>query len=91
MLVDTKGLTKELEGKTLRIRFNDGCEQVIKLEWVLTHDCHESCNGFIYKSLSTNQPEKLEEMRRKYPNGFSSWGNFQDIVSCNPIEEGQSK
>ncbi len=91
MLVDTKGLTKDLEGKTLRVRFNDGTEDLVKLECVITHDCHESCNGFVYQPLSMSAHQLFEKMKGEHPHGFSCWGNFQDVVSWEIVEGAQTK
>ena len=89
MSVDTKGLTRELEGKTLRILFADGEEQVLKMEFVMIFDCHDSCNGFLYKLLSTNRPKKLEKQKQEHPGGFSCLGRFEDVVSWKLVEEGK--
>jgi hypothetical protein len=81
MLVDTKGITKDLEGRVLHISFSDGSEETIRLEAALSYDCHAECNGFVYKVLSTNRPQMLERMKREHPGGFSCWGKFEDVVS----------
>jgi hypothetical protein len=88
MLVDTKGITKDLEGKTLQVTFSDGTEQTIQLDWALIHDCHKEYNGFIYKVLATNRPELFERMKRE---GFSCWGKFEDAVSWKLGPETQIK
>ena len=75
--IDTRGITKEMEGKRLRIIFSDGEDAEIKLNWVMIYDCHEDCNGFVYHVISTNQPEKYTTM----PAEASYWGRFENIVS----------
>jgi len=84
MAVDTRDLTRELEGKTVRILFADGEEQVLKMEFVMIFNCHDSCNGFVYKLLSTNRPQKHEN-----PEGFSCLGKFEDVVSWKLVEDGK--
>ena len=89
MAVDTKGLTRELEGKTVHILFSDGEEQILKMEFVMIFNCHDSCNGFLYKLLSTNRPEKLEKQKQEHPEGFSCLGRFEDVVSWKLVEDGK--
>jgi len=89
MALDTRGLTRELEGKTVRILFADGEEQVLKMEFVMIFDCHDSCNGFVYKLLSTNRSEKLEKQKHGNPEGFSCLGKFEDVVSWKLVEDGK--
>ncbi|HLW80691.1 MAG TPA: hypothetical protein VKS20_01490 [Candidatus Acidoferrales bacterium] len=79
-MIDAKGLSRELEGKTLRIRFIDGTEGLVGLEMVMIHDCHEDCNGFIYHVLSSSEPQRLTR------SGSSYLGRFQDIASWEVIE-----
>ncbi len=88
MTVDTKGLTRELEGKTVRILFADGEEQVLRMEFVMILDCHDSCDGFVYKLLSTNRSEKLEK-QKQHAEGFSCLGRFEDVVSWKLEEDGK--
>ena len=77
-MVDTRGLSPQLEGKKLRVYFIDGEVCEVKL---LSLELHENCHlcdgytGFIYDLLSTNRPEE-------YTTEASSsayWGNFEDI------------
>jgi hypothetical protein len=91
MLVYTKGLTRDLEGKTVSILFGDGEEQVLKMEFVMIFDCHDSCNGFVYKLISTNRPEKFEKQRQEHPEGFSCLGKFEDVVSWKLVEDSKFK
>jgi hypothetical protein len=76
-LVDTRGISKEMEGKRLRISFADGETAEIKMHWVMIHDCHDDCNGFIFYIISTDRAEKY------YPPsiGEPMWGHFEDVAS----------
>ena len=89
MPVDTKGLTREVEGKIMRILFADGEEQILKIEFVMIFNCHDSCNGFVYKLLSTNHPENVEKQKQQHPEGFSCLGRFEDVVSWKLEEDGK--
>jgi hypothetical protein len=78
--VDAKGLSRDLEGKTLRIRFADGTEDLVELGMVMVYDCHEDCDGFIYHVLSSSDPQRLTR------SGPSYLGRFQDVASWEGIE-----
>jgi hypothetical protein len=78
---ETHGVTKEMEGKRLRICFVDGEIAEIKLNTVMLHDCHEDCNGFILYLVSTNQTQKYE----KSTFAEARWGHFQDVSSIEQL------
>jgi hypothetical protein len=76
-IVDTHGISRQLEGKKLRIRFSDGEIAEVKLDWAIIHDCHEDCNGFVYHVLSSNQIENYTATSRN----AAMWGRFENVVS----------
>jgi hypothetical protein len=74
-MVDTKGLTKDLEGKKLRLYFHGG--EVCDAKLLLV-DVHENCPfgddyaDFIYDVISTNQPGKYDGHDSKEPSSVYS-------------------
>jgi hypothetical protein len=81
VFVDTHGITREMEGKRLRITFDDGETAEIRITSVQIHDCHEDCNGIVYDVLSSNKMDKY-----RLPLEQSAfWSEFQYIVSVEQI------
>ena len=64
--VDTKGLSSNLEGKKLRLFFDEGeiCEAVL-----LSINVHEDCSfgddhaDFYYDVISSNRPDRYKDAR----------------------------
>ena len=77
MTLDTRGITKEMENKRLRVNFADGETAEVKLVWVMLHDCHEDCNGFIYDLISTDRTEKYTSSSRQ----AAMWGDFENVAA----------
>ncbi|HVA18084.1 MAG TPA: hypothetical protein VMV59_10290 [Candidatus Dormibacteraeota bacterium] len=67
MPIDTKGLTRDVEGKKLRLFFDGGeiCEVVL-----LTVNVHENCSfgddyaDFYYDVISSNRPDRYKDARK---------------------------
>ncbi len=93
MATDTKGLSRELEGKVLRVYFKDGVVDEIRL---VAFELHENCQfgdeyrGIIYDLIHTNRPD----VYMKDPKSCSFWAELDDIerievipdeILCNPL------
>jgi hypothetical protein len=83
MLVDTRGLRKEIEGKLLQVTFSDGEIAKIRIVCLMVYDCHKDCNGFVYDVIETNQPGKYG----RPPAESAFWGDFQNIESWETLGE----
>jgi hypothetical protein len=73
MLVDTKGLRQEHVGKQLRVEFNGGEVDEIKLLELTICDPPEPCCGITYTVLSTNRTDGSKEQ------GGTYWTAFREI------------
>ncbi len=70
MAIDTKGLSRNLEGKKLRLFFRGGevCEVIL-----VSVNTHENCTfedsygDFFYDVISTNRPDKYKGGETKIP------------------------
>ena len=74
MPVDTRGLQQEHVGKRLRVIFEDGQTEEIKLLDVTVCDEPEPCCGIIYDLLKTSGTRKVGAT---YWTGFGDIRNFQ--------------
>jgi len=78
MTIDTKGLSPELEGKALRIFFQDGEIAEIKLvHFDLLENCEfgDHSEGIIYDLMKTNRPE----IYKANPTTSAHWADFTEI------------
>ena len=77
MLVDTKGLRQEHVGKQLRVEFNGGEVDEIKLLELTICDPPEPCCGITYTMLSTNRSGGSKEQGGTYWTAFCEIENFR--------------
>lgn len=88
MAIDTKGLTRDLEGRKLRLFFDGGevCEVVL-----LSVNVHENCRfsddyaDFFYDVISSNKPEKYKDDAKKTPKPAYS-AEFKHLNHWEPLE-----
>ena len=72
MQVDTRGLRREHQDKRLRIEFNDGEIQEVRLLVLSLCDEHVDCCGITYDLISTNRPPGVNP-------GSARWSDFASI------------
>ena len=65
-------VTREYHDKNLRVTFNDGEIQEIKVLGVSECDEHEDCRGIVYDLIASNRP-KGEKV------GTAFWAEMKDI------------
>ena len=89
MATDTKGLSRELEGKVVRIYFQNGEIAEVKL---VSFDLHKNCPfgdeyaGIIYDVIKTNRPE----IYKVDPATCGFWAEFQNIEKFELIDSQQT-
>ena len=77
MLVDTKGLSQDYEGKRVRVEFSDGEIAEVKIIEVALPNKYDNTPeswGIVYDLISTNRP-------RTAPNGAAFWSELGTIKS----------
>jgi hypothetical protein len=72
MALDTKGISRELEGSIIQIVPNEGIEDLFLVEHACIYDCHDECSGLVCKTLDHSTSGE--------PN-TSYWINLADIKS----------
>lgn len=90
MAIDTKGLTRNIEGKTLRVWFPCGEVALIRVSWVDVHENCSECSGYagiIYDIIETNRPERY----KKNPCNSAYWSEFPDIQKWELVDERSSQ
>ena len=86
MAIETKGITRTLEGKTLRVWFSADEIVIIRISSVEVHEDCNLCSGYagiIYDILQTNRPERYE----KNPANAAYWSEFPDIQKWELVDE----
>ena len=90
MAIDTKGPTRNVEGKTLRVWCPSGEVALIRVSWVDVRENCTECSGYagiIYDIIESNRAERY----KKNPPNSAYWSEFPDIQKWELVDERSSQ